>query len=191
MAKKYGLATADKKDSQGICFVGKVGIKEFLQQFVPKGTPGMGRGAIMDRKGVRIGEHDGALFYTIGQRHGLDVGGGLPYYVVGKDMVKNEVYVTTDLNDKTLWRRELELTQLHWINGSPDSDKDYYVRTRYRAPLVGCTIARGSEKDAETAVIKLTEEVRAVTPGQSAVIYEKISTPGEDAYRVVGGGIVI
>src|SRR3982751_1435241 len=81
MAKKLGLATAEKKDSQGICFVGKVGIKEFLEQFVTTEP-----GDIIEQNGVKIGQHDGALFYTIGQRHGLDVGGGLPYYVVGKDM---------------------------------------------------------------------------------------------------------
>src|SRR5438270_956404 len=93
LAKKLGLATADKKDSQGICFVGKVGIKDFLlAELGPQP-----HGAIIDQNGREIGQHDGALFYTIGQRHGLDVGGGLPYYVVGKDMAKNEVYVTTDL----------------------------------------------------------------------------------------------
>ncbi len=68
---------------------------------------------------VAIGEHDGALFYTIGQRHGLHVGGGLPYYVTGKDMAKNEVYVTTDLQDEGLWKNRLSLSDLHWINKAP------------------------------------------------------------------------
>ena len=87
LAKKFGLATAEKKDSQGICFVGKVGIKEFLlAELGPQP-----HGSIVDQHGRTIGEHDGALFYTIGQRHGLDVGGGLPYYVVGKDIDKNEL----------------------------------------------------------------------------------------------------
>ncbi len=98
MAKKLGLVTAEKKDSQGICFVGQVGIKEFLSQYV-KTKPGN----IIDQHSKVIGEHDGAIFYTIGQRQGLKVGGGFPYYVVGKDMKKNEVYVTTDLSrQKTL-----------------------------------------------------------------------------------------
>src|SRR5690606_1736815 len=78
LAKKLGLATAEKKDSQGICFVGKVGIRDFLQQYVTTKP-----GDIIDQAGVKIGQHDGAIFYTIGQRHGLDIGGGLPYYVVG------------------------------------------------------------------------------------------------------------
>lgn len=176
MAKKLGLATAEKKDSQGICFVGKVGIKEFLQQFIPETKPGR----IIEQHGVDVGEHDGALFYTIGQRHGLNVGGGLPYYVVGKDMDKNEVYVTTDLQDERLWSESLKLTDLHWINEAPAADGVYSVRTRYRAPLVAIKdfVLEGGE-----VRINLGEEVRAITPGQSAVIYE-----GD---RVVGGGIVI
>jgi tRNA-specific 2-thiouridylase len=187
LAKKLGLATAEKKDSQGICFVGKVGIKDFLLTELGEQP----HGAIVDQYGHRIGEHDGALFYTIGQRHGLNVGGGLPYYVVGKDMDKNEVYVTTDLQDGKLWSKELELTGLHWINGGlgykgpgiaggtgrPASGA-LQVRTRYRAPLAGCRIT----VDGDRATLELADAVRAVTPGQSAVIYS-----GE---RVLGGGIV-
>src|SRR4051812_29567708 len=98
LAAKAGLVTAVKKESMGICFVGKVGIKDFLSQYVEQ-TPGQ----IVDQNGKVIGEHDGAIFYTIGQRQGLHVGGGLPYYVAGKDMNRNEVYVTTDLQDGRLW----------------------------------------------------------------------------------------
>lgn len=171
VAKRYKLSTADKKDSQGICFVGKVGIKDFLlSELGPQPT-----GPIIDQSGKRIGEHDGAIFYTIGQRHGLDVGGGLPYYVVGKDMKENEVYVTTKLDDEQLWHKDITLTNVHWINDEPVSGKTYQVRTRYRAPLVECTL----EKD----ILKLKEAVRAVTPGQSAVLY--------DRDRVSGGGIVV
>lgn len=175
IAKKLGLNTAEKKDSQGICFVGKVGIKEFLQQFV---TTEPGR--IVDQHDVPVGEHDGALFYTIGQRHGLNVGGGLPYYVVGKDMDKNEVYVTTDLQDSRLWDDELELASPHWINGAPDERGVYMVRTRYRAELVPVTGLKKLENGRWK--LRLKDEVRALTPGQSAVLYE-----GD---RVVGGGIV-
>lgn len=181
LAKKFGLATAGKKDSQGICFVGKVGIKDFLQQYVTTEP-----GDIIEQNGVKIGRHDGAIFYTIGQRHGLNVGGGLPYYVVGKDMDKNEVYVTTDLADKRLWHKELTLTDVHWINGQPDPSKTYQVRTRYRASLVECTlqVASSSDKKAKnTLQVVLSDEVRAITPGQSAVIY--------DGEHVVGGGIII
>jgi tRNA-specific 2-thiouridylase len=174
MARKLGLATAEKKDSQGICFVGKVGIREFLEQFVVTEP-----GAIIDN-GKEIGQHDGALFYTIGQRHGLDVGGGLPYYVVGKDMDKNQVFVTADLQDERLWHKELNLTSVHWINKSDiDPAKTYSVRSRYRAALIACTLVQ----DGENLRILMDEEVRAITPGQSAVIY--------DRDRCLGGGIVI
>jgi tRNA-specific 2-thiouridylase len=175
-AAELGLATAEKKDSQGICFVGKVGIKDFLLYELGEQT----HGRIIDQNNVDVGEHDGAIFYTIGQRHGLQVGGGLPFYVTGKDMDKNEVYVTTDLQDPALWRSELTLTDLHWINAAPEQGKTYQVRTRYRAALVGCAI--GPEIKG-TAKMKLDEEIRAITPGQSAVIY--------DGDRVVGGGIVV
>ena len=175
VAKKFGLATADKKDSQGICFVGKVGIKDFLLHELGEQP----HGNIVDEAGEVVGEHDGAIFYTIGQRHGLHLGGGLPYYVTGKDMAKNEVYVTRDLDGRNLWRRELKLSDLHWINASPEAGKTYQVRTRYRAPLVTCTIDITGDK----ATIHLGSDVRAITPGQSAVFYE-------DA-RVVGGGIVV
>ena len=63
-----------------------------------------------------LGRHDGAIFYTLGQRHGLDVGGGLPYYVVGKNMDKNEIYVSRNINDEHMWRTEIKLTDVHWIN---------------------------------------------------------------------------
>jgi tRNA-specific 2-thiouridylase len=169
-AKKRGLATADKKDSQGICFVGKVGIREFLEQYVTTEP-----GPIIDKAGKPVGQHDGAIFYTIGQRHGLDVGGGLPYYVVGKDMAKNEVYVTTDLQDEQLWREDVRLTDLHWINEPPEAGKIYQVRTRYRAPLVDCTFDQNT--------LRLQDAVRAVTPGQSAVLY--------NGNCVIGGGIVV
>jgi tRNA-specific 2-thiouridylase len=175
LARKYGLSTAEKKDSQGICFVGKVGIKDFLQ-FELGEQP---RGIVRDQHGTAVGEHDGALFYTIGQRHGLNLGGGLPYYVTGKDMSKNEVYVTRDLQDENLWRRDLTVADLHWINQAPEVGKTYAIRTRYRAPLVSGTV----DIQGNSATIRLHEDVRAVTPGQSAVVY--------DGARVVGGGIVI
>lgn len=165
LAKQFGLATAEKKDSQGICFVGKIGIKEFL--LAELGEQPYGK--IIDQNGAVVGEHDGALFYTIGQRHGLNVGGGLPYYVVGKDMAKNEVYVTSNLDDDRLWHEELELTSAHWINGEPSSD-NLMVRTRYRAPLVPVTEIEKLENG--NWRIKLGEQVRAITPGQSAVFYQ-------------------
>ncbi len=174
-AQELQLVTAKKKDSQGICFVGKVGIKEFLQQYVTAAP-----GDIVDKKTGRVvGRHDGAIFYTFGQRHGLNVGGGLPYYVVGKDMARNVVIVTTDLNDENLWLDTVVLNQLHWINEAPSEDRQYHVRLRYRAPLIICQLKFVEDK----LRLKLEDPERAITPGQSAVLY--------DGERVMGGGIVI
>lgn len=174
MAKERGLYTAGKKDSQGICFVGKVGIREFLSQYVEQ-TPG----TIIDKKSGKIlGYHDGAIFYTLGQRHGLDLGGGLPYYVVGKDMDKNEVYITTDLNDASLWKDSVRLTDVHWINEKP-SEGQYDIRVRHRAPLVKAQL----RFEGVTAMLELDNAERAVAPGQSVVIY--------DGDVCIGGGIVI
>lgn len=173
MARTRRLFTAGKKDSQGICFVGKIGIRDFLSQYVDK-TPG----AILDKKtGKVLGHHDGAIFYTLGQRHGLDLGGGLPYYVVGKNMDKNEVYVTTDLNDETLWKHNIELGSIHWINGVPNEGR-YSVRMRHRAPL-GAAQLRFADGG---ATLELEGEQRAIAVGQSAVIY--------DGAVVLGGGII-
>ena len=176
LAQKFELITASKKESMGICFVGKVGIKDFLSQYI-KTKPG----AIIDQDGKMIGEHDGAIFYTIGQRSGLGVGGGLPYYVTHKDMQKNEVHVTTNLDDGRLWSKDLSLVDVHLINNEP-TDKPVMIRTRHRAPLIKANIKDLNTKS-KTAKIELFDEVRALTPGQSAVIYQ-------DNW-VVGGGIVV
>jgi tRNA-specific 2-thiouridylase len=177
LARSFGLSTAEKKDSQGICFVGKVGIKEFLLHELGEQP----RGPIIDQHGKLIGEHDGALFYTTGQRHGLNVGGGLPYYVTGKNMAKNEVFVTTDLQDEKLWTDQLHLMDMHWINGAPDEGGAYQVRTRYRALLVNVRTMAASKDDG--LQLQLDEDIRAITPGQSAVLY--------DGELVLGGGIIV
>lgn len=170
LAKKLGLATADKPDSQGICFVGKVGIKEFLlSQLGPQPS-----GPILNQKGQEIGQHDGVIFYTIGQRHGLDIGGGLPYYVTRKDVPSNTIYVTTDLNDKSLWSSTLTLQDLHWIDDEPKKHQTYQARLRYQGPLVACTLAGNS--------LRLQEPQRGLAAGQSAVVYQ------DD--RILGGGII-
>lgn len=175
-AKKRGLYTADKKDSQGICFVGKVGIRDFLTNYVDSEI-----GEIKDQNGVVVGEHDGAIFYTIGQRHGLNIGGGLPYYVTGKDMKTNTVFVTTDLSDPKLWSDKITLTDVHWINTEPDfKNIKISVRTRHRAPLIE---AKAIKKDGKNVIINLEQDIRALTPGQSTVIYF-----GD---QCLGGGIVI
>lgn len=169
MAEERGLYTAAKKDSQGICFVGQIGIRDFLSQYVTQ-VPG----AIIDKQtGEKVGMHDGAIFYTLGQRHGLDVGGGLPYYVVGKDMDKNEVYVSRDLGDDALWKKDITLTSVHWINDAP-GDGEYQIRIRHRASLAAARL--------EGDILHLPESQRAVTAGQSVVIY--------NGDVCLGGGIV-
>ena len=172
MAKARGLFTAGKKDSQGICFVGKVGIRDFLSQYVQQ-VPGK----IIDKaSGKVLGHHDGAIFYTLGQRHGLDIGGGLPYYVVGKSMDKNEVYVTTDINDETLWKKDIHLESVHWIN-QPATSGTYRARIRHRAPLEEAEVVIGKDIS-----LKLKFEQRAIAAGQSVVLYDKDT--------VLGGGII-
>jgi tRNA-specific 2-thiouridylase len=174
MAEERGLYTATKKDSQGICFVGQIGIREFLSQYVQQTA-----GPIIDKKTNEVlGQHDGAIFFTIGQRHGLELGGGFPYYVVGKDMDKNEVYVTTDLNDETLWKPELHLTAIHWINETPE-DGEYAIRVRHRAQLMNARMS--TEHD--TISLTLEHPERAIAAGQSVVIYK-----GDVC---LGGGIVV
>ena len=174
LAKKFGLVTATKKESMGICFVGKVGIKDFLLHELGPQKPGN----IVDNTGKVIGVHDGAIFYTIGQRQGLNVGGGRPLYVTHKDMQQNIVYVTPVLDDARLWTKELVLRDVHWINGVPAEGSACLVRTRHRAPLVGGTIRMQKSH----VTVELDDDIRAITPGQSAVLYTK--------QLVLGGGII-
>lgn len=170
MAQARGLWTASKKESMGVCFVGSVGIREFLSEYVETRP-----GDIVDRDtGKVVGRHDGAIFYTLGQRHGLDVGGGLPYYVVGKNMQSNEVYVSRNINDEAMWRSELELTSLHWIGEAP-GDEAVEARLRHRGALHSARL-NGNMLHLETAE-------RAAASGQSAVLYR-----GDE---VLGGGIIV
>lgn len=169
MAKQRNLWTAGKKELMGVCFVGRVGMRDFLGKYVETTV-----GNVIDRRLDKIiGKHDGAIFYTLGQRHGLELGGGLPYYVVGKNMSKNEVYVSQQLDLPEIWQKSIELDQLHWIDDAP-KNTDIEVRIRHRAPLIKASL-NGSQLD-------LDEAQRAVTAGQSAVIYS-----GEVC---LGGGII-
>lgn len=175
IAKDKGLWTADKPESMGICFVGQVGIKDFLSQYLSFET-----GDIIDQEtDERIGKHDGAVLYTIGQRHGLNVGGGLPYYVVGKDVPKNIVYVSKNLDNQAIWSERLTLTDMHWISGPPITDDVLQVRLRHRGELLDVNELGVTGDDAE---ITLKSPQRAVAIGQSAVIYRD--------QEVLGGGII-
>lgn len=176
-AKELGLITAEKKDSVGICFVGEIGIREFLQNFVKAQA-----GSIVEKpSGKTVGTHEGALFYTIGQRHGLNVGGGLPYYVIGKDIAKNEVYVSTDLNDASLWHSSINLVNTHWITAAPQHETELFVRVRHRGPLIA--VKKIAVHEDGSVRLECVDEIRALAPGQSAVLYQ-------DGV-CLGGGIII
>ena len=175
IAEARGLVTARKKDSVGICFVGQVGIEEFLSEHINTKP-----GEIIEKEtGKKLGWHKGSILYTIGQRHGLDVGGGLPYYVISKDIDKNYVYVSRNLNQKEMWSEEITIRNLHWINDRPKVGANLQIRIRHLAPLVQATIY-SIEKD--SATLKLSQAIRAVAPGQSVVVY--------DDQVCLGGGIV-
>jgi tRNA-uridine 2-sulfurtransferase len=172
LASQANLVTATKKESMGICFVGKVGIKEFLSQYVSTQP-----GPIIDQFGLQVGQHDGAIFYTIGQRHGLNVGGGLPYYVVNKDIATNTVFVSTKIDDKRLWTKQFSLTSSHWIGATPNPNKPYLVRLRHRGPLLGAKFSGNN-----LSTIMLDDPAKALNAGQSAVVYH--------GNLVLGGGVI-
>ena len=168
IAAEHNLITAAKKDSVGICFVGQVGIRDFLNEFVHTQP-----GAIINELGENIGTHEGALFYTIGQRHGLNLGGGLPYYVTGKDMDTNEVYVTSDISSKKLWNDQIRLSGMHWIHVT--DEPDFMVRTRHLGELTSAKL------DGENT-LQLQKDIRALTPGQTAALYQ--------GTQLLGSGII-
>ncbi len=167
LAQKYGLVTAAKKDSQGICFVGPVGMKAFLKQYVTAEP-----GPVIHADGSHLGEHDGAIFYTIGQRQGLGIGGGKPLYVTGQDMANNTVFVTDVPQSEEYMTRSVHLENMHWIGVACDASLN--VRFRHRAELVGVQLSDN--------ILYLNRAVSAVAPGQSAVLY--------DGQECVGSGII-
>lgn len=173
-AAKRGLFTAAKKDSQGICFIGKIKLKEFLSRYMT-----VEPGDLVDQSGRIVGQHQGAVFYTIGQRNGMGVGGGRPYFVTGKDMERNVVYVTTDPVDPSLWHNRIVLDQLHWLGQAPAASSTLQARVRYRAPLVSATVNKMIDGRYR---VELAQPQRALALGQSTVLY--------DGDRVVGGGVV-
>lgn len=175
IAEARGLVTARKKDSVGICFVGQVGIEEFLSEYIET-KPGE---IIEIDTGKKLGWHKGSIYYTIGQRHGLDVGGGLPYYVVSKDIDKNLVFVSRNLNQKEMWSEQIVLKDLHWMNNVPKVQDNLQIRIRHLAPLVPASI---KSIDSDSATLILSQAIRAVAPGQSVAVY--------DGQVCLGGGII-
>ena len=177
LAAEKGLDNAYKKESMGVCFVGDVGMKDFLKEYLKSEDDQkyVKPGTIIDREtGEVVGSHDGAIFYTMGQRHGLNVGGGLPYYVVGKDMDKNEVYVSKNLNDDNLWTKTLELKDVI-LREKPTENMAVEVRLRHRAKLEKAILKNVEgdfEKGVATATLEFEDEIKRTASGQSAVIYK-------------------
>jgi len=176
LAAERGLDNAYKKESMGVCFVGEVGIRDFLREYIETKP-----GPIVDADtNQEVGLHEGALLYTIGQRKGLNLGGGLPYYVTGKDMEKNIVYVSRNLNSAGLWTKELTLEDVILREYSAENythDQNVSVRLRHRGELIPATL----EGDA----LRFEAEVKRPASGQSAVVYV-----GQNAEICLGGGII-
>jgi tRNA-specific 2-thiouridylase len=173
LAAELGLPTATKPDSQGICFVGEVGIRPFLEQYIAP-TPGV----ILNTDGNTIGTHQGAAFYTIGQRQGMGIGGPGPYYVLSRDVERNTVTATTDPSRLSLAGNRFTLTEPHWITGTPVNGLRCLVRLRHRGALVPSTLTRVENR--WEVVLDLPQ--RAVAAGQSAVVYA--------GREVLGGGFI-
>ncbi len=187
-ARREGLANHDKKDSTGICFIGERPFREFLNRYLPAQP-----GDIYTRDGRCVGQHMGLMFYTIGQRHGLGIGGQRSpaaasdpcaptgaWYVVDKDLTRNRLIVVQGHDDAALYCDVVHATNVSWVGGTaPHAHWVYGAKTRYRQRDSACTLA---EVDAARCTAEFAEPQWAVTPGQSLVVYES---------RVcLGGGII-
>lgn len=177
IAKKAKLPVADKPDSQGICFVGEVKIFDFLHTRLPERP-----GPITDTKGNILGQHKGLAFYTLGQRSGLGLAGG-PWYVVGRNYRRNQLIVGR-LNEQHLIMANDCLTEKpHWIAGhEPVLPARYWVRHRYRHPVFRAKVTKAGSG----LKISFIKKQRAITPGQSAVIYRQT----KQGLAVVGGAVI-
>lgn len=177
IARKVGLPTAEKKDSQGICFLGKVSLADFLKQYIPEKC-----GAVLTTAGKKIGEHSGAEFYTVGQRH-IGISNHKPIYVAKKNIKTNTLVVAEDENNPALYKKEIELSDLNFINPITNYQLPIavYARVRYRQPLFE---AKLQKLQANSYKLIPRKPVKFVAPGQSAVFYEK---NGE----ILGGGIIL
>jgi tRNA-specific 2-thiouridylase len=208
IAKKAGLATAEKKDSQGLCFIGKVHLPDFLQQRlepkkgkvieVPADMATFSNGwaendlenltkpyALQPSMGEVVGEHNGAHFYTIGQRRGLNIGGyEKPLFVIGTDTNKNVIYTGSGDDHPGLYRKGLfiPIADVHWVRTdlklAVGESKKYVARIRYRQPLENCTL---HQKENGLYII-FEKAQRGVTPGQFAAWYE--------GNELVGSGVI-
>lgn len=176
IAEKIGLHNNDKPDSMGICFVGEVDIKKFLQREIK-----IRKGNVIDKEGSIIGEHDGMEFYTIGQRHGYTLNRyfGLPTYVVAKNPERNEIVVGFVEDVK---RNKFEVADLNFIEKKPEKNFECTVRVRHLGELYDASVSFLDNEKSITNVL-CENPVFGVAPGQSAVFY--------DGDTVIGGGVIL
>lgn len=180
LATKNNFITQNKKDSTGICFIGERRFKDFLQQFIPAQ-----RGVMQSPEGEEIGHHDGLMYYTIGQRKGLHIGGkqkgdGSPWYVADKLIDENILIVVQGNEHPLLYKKILKATKLHWISGeAPKLPYTCSAKTRYRQADEACTITKIENDE---YVVEFKNPQWAITPGQSVVFY--------DGEICLGGGII-
>ena len=187
IAEEHDLITANKKDSTGICFIGERRFKDFLQQYLPAQ-----KGDIVTDDGITIGTHDGLMYYTLGQRGGIGIGGVKdrpeePWFVLAKDLDNNRLIVGQGHEHPMMLSNELQAYKLDWVDGLPPADifnEDglrCMAKSRYRQPDQACTVFANNENGSEVRVV-FDEPQRAVTPGQSAVFYiEEVC---------LGGGVI-
>jgi len=183
LAAKYGLLTADKKDSQGLCFVGDVKMKDFLQEYIDKNP-----GDVLNEEGEVIGSHDGAIFYTRGERHGYKIfpkakTPDMPrLFVIKRDIENNTIAVGPKESLQEIDRvngKEILIHDCHWVSGEPEESVTYTARVRYRGELLSCKLKK-SENGAWLAHFDTSH--RSVARGQSLVIYLN--------EVCIGGGII-
>jgi tRNA-specific 2-thiouridylase len=181
IAEEQGLVTADKKDSTGICFIGERKFKDFLQKYLPAQP-----GDIETPEGQVIGQHEGLMYHTLGQRKGLLIGGlkefnDQPWFVVDKDVSRNVLIVAQGKNHPLLFSKGLIANQLTWVDHvGPQTQQRLTVKTRYRQEDVPCEVF--PDLDSGKVKVIFDSPQRAVTPGQSAVFY--------DGDVCLGGGII-
>ncbi len=178
IAQKHGLATATKKDSTGICFIGERNFRQFLQNYIPNKP-----GKMMTYDGKVLGEHLGLMYYTIGQRRGLNIGGqkgddGSRWFVIEKDLKNNILYVAHGQEDR-LYSSGLMMKECNWIPARPEKDEfTCTAKFRYRQPEQKCTV-----KILKDGIkVEFAEKQRAITEGQFAVFY--------DGEKCLGGGVI-
>lgn len=166
LAKKHNLPNHDKKDSTGICFIGKRNFKDFVSRYIP-----MQEGVIKDLDGNILGKHQGVFYYTIGQRKGLGVGGeGDAWFVADKDVKNNVLFIAQGHNHPSLLSKGVIADTMTWVNPTHEFPLKCFCKIRYRQKEVPCQVIKNDNQNFE---IIFEEEQRAVTPGQSIVFYDK------------------